>query len=279
MKRCDLHTHSMFSDGSFAPEEIIDLAIKEGLSAVALCDHHAVDGLPRFLEKAKKENFEAVAGVEIAVKHKKTEFHLVALFIEERYFDKISALMEDLHRRKQRCNMDLVDRLNEAGYKIDYDHIVSLTPNGKINRVHIGAELVEKGYFASIKEAIDKVLVEEAGFYKPPEKFDFFEILEFIKSIGASAVLAHPFRQATEKELEELLPKAKAKGLDAIECYYSEFDEETTQKAIALAEKFGLKKSGGSDFHGDKKPEIKLGVGKGNLCVPYSCVQELRPDK
>jgi predicted metal-dependent phosphoesterase TrpH len=96
---------------------------------------------------------------------------------------------------------------------------------------------------------------------------------------GAAAILAHPFLNLTYNGLTEFLPLAKEAGLDAIETRYSMFDEKTTEKAIELAQRFGLKQSGGSDFHGKAKPDIDLGNGRGTLSVPFSFYESLRPEQ
>lgn len=275
MKVCDLHTHSVYSDGTYTPEEIIDAAINAGLSAVALCDHNTVDGLPAFLAAAEHKNIQAIAGAEFSVDYKGTELHLLGLFIPQGQFAKVSALMNDVIERKKQSNLSLIASLNRAGYAIDYQTIQNSTPNGKFNRAHIAAELTRKGYIESIKHAFRTLLSPEAGHYTEPERLSFLEMVGFIKSIGAIPVLAHPFLNLQESALEDLLPLAKEKGLVGMECCYSLYDEQTTELAFRLAEKYGLKRSGGSDFHGGNKPDIKLGTGKGNLKVPYRWVEEL----
>ena len=269
MKTCDLHTHSIYSDGTYTPKEIIDSAINNGLSAVALCDHNTVDGLSDFLAAANNKNIQAVAGAEFSVDYNGTELHLLGLYIPEKHFDKIADLMKAVNDRKRQSNIDLIASLNKAGYEIDYNTIKNSTPNGKFNRAHVAAELTKKGYTDSREQAFETLLSPAAGHYKEPERLRFFKMIDFIKSIGAVPVLAHPFLNLTKAELEILLPLAKKQGLVGMECYYSLYDEATTKEAIDLAEKFELKYSGGSDFHGENKPDIKLGVGKGNLKIPY----------
>lgn len=276
MKTCDLHTHSIYSDGTYTPQQIIDSAIGIGLSAVALCDHNTVDGLTEFLEAAKNQKIEAIAGAEFSVDYNGRELHLLGLFIPKSQFAKVSDLMRDVNERKEQSNIELVKSLNEAGYELDYEHIKKSTPNGKFNRAHIAAELTRKGYTESIKLAFDTILSPEAGYYKEPQRLSFFDMISFIKSIGAAPVLAHPFLNLNKEELELLLPLAKEKGLIGMECYYSLYDDETTKEALDLAETFHLKCSGGSDFHGDNKPDIKLGIGHGTLKIPYDRVSELQ---
>ena len=276
MKACDLHTHSVFSDGTFTPTELIHSAESIGLSALALCDHNTVDGLPEFLNAAEDKSVEAVCGCEFSVTFEEKELHLLALFINEKHFAEISEMMQRYNRLKEESNINLIAALNKAGYNISYDQIKAQTPNGKFNRAHVAAELTRKGYTASIKEAFKTLLSKSGGYYKEPQRPDLFEMLEFISSIGAVSVLAHPFLNLDEERLSALLPLAKEKGLVAVECFYSLYDEETTKKSIELCDKFGLKYSGGSDFHGENKPDIRLGVGKGNLKIPYEWALNLK---
>lgn len=276
MKTCDLHTHSVFSDGTFSPTELVCTAESTGISALALCDHNTVDGLNEFLKAAAGKKVQAVCGCEFSVTFEQKELHLLALFIEEKHFAEISEMMEEYNRLKEQSNINLIAALNRAGYDISYDEIKAKTPNGKFNRAHVAAELMKKGYIGSIKEGFKGVLSKSGGFYKEPCRPDFFKMLEFIKSIDAVSVLAHPFLNLDENRLTELLPKAKEKGLVGMECFYSLYSEETTKKSIELCDKFNLKYSGGSDFHGENKPDIKLGVGKGNLNIPYSLVLDLQ---
>lgn len=275
-KLCDLHTHSIFSDGTFTPSEIIDSAINIGLSAVALCDHNTVDGLPEFLNASKGKEIEAIPGAEFSVDYNGTELHLLGLYISPNHFSEVSDLMQEGNERKETSNIALVASLGRAGYDISYEKIKAKSPNGKINRAHIAAELTEKGYTTSIKEAFDTLLSTKAGHYVEPKRITVWEMLNFLKSIGAIPVLAHPFLNLPEEKLMHFLPVAKEAGLLGMECYYSLYDDRTTQKSISFADKFSLNYSGGSDFHGANKPDIALGFGKGNLHIPYIWVQELK---
>ena len=275
-KVCDLHTHSVFSDGTYTPRELIDAAIKVGLSAVALCDHNTVDGLEEFLSAAEGKNIDPVAGCEFSADLNGVEIHLLGLYIPRKNIHKVSELMRAVKVRKEQSNIDLVHSLNRAGYKIDYDGIKKESPRGNINRAHIAAELTEKGYTKSIDEAFGTLLSPKAGYYHEPERLTVWEILDFLRSIDAVPVLAHPFLNLTEEQLAEFLPRAKNAGLVGMECYYSLYDAETSEKSLKMAETFGLLPSGGSDFHGTNKPDIAPGRGKGNLAVPYEWATALK---
>ena len=259
---CDLHTHSNFSDGTYTPAELIDEAVRLGLSAIALTDHNCISGLAEFKSAAEGKPINAVPGVEFSTDYGETELHIVALFIKEESYEKINALVDDLKKRKEKCNLELIERLNAGGYIIDLEKLHGES-RGQINRAHIAHQLMMAGYVKSIEEAFDTLLSKNGKFYTQPKRLDVFEVIKFIKSIGAVSVLAHPFLNLSEPELREFLPKAKAAGLHAMETLYSKFDDETTALARKIASEYGIFESGGSDFHGWRKPGIELGTGRG----------------
>lgn len=266
---CDLHTHSVFSDGTFTPAELIDGALESELSAIALTDHNTVEGLPDLMRAANGKPIEIVLGSEFSVDYNETELHLLGLFIKPTYFSQISERMQEMMQRKEQSNINLIDSLSRVGIQLDYDEIKNATPSGKINRAHIASAMMKKGYVQSVAEAFDVYLSKSGGYYKEPKRIAVWEMLDFMQSIGAVSVLAHPFLNLSEKELLQFLPAAKEKGLIGMECYYSLNDAPTTDTSLRIANEYGLLPSGGSDFHGLRKPDIKLGVGKGNLKIPF----------
>lgn len=273
---CDLHIHSVFSDGTCTPGELIALAEEAGLSAAALCDHNTVAGLPLFLEAARGSTVEAVPGIEFSSGYLGRELHILGLFITPEHYVQVTELLDESLRRKERSNRDLIDALRMANIFLDYDQIKAGTPAGQVNRAVIGAEMMKLGYAETVQEAISKWLSPERGYYHPPERPDAFQVISFIKSIGAVAVLAHPFLNLDEQQLRVFLGEAKKAGLDGMETRYPLFDERETELACAIADEFGLLHSGGSDFHGGNKPDIHLGTGKGTLRVPLTMLELLR---
>ena len=271
---CDLHTHSVYSDGTYTPEQLLREAEERNLAAIALTDHNTVNGLPDFL--AVNSRVEAVPGVEFSTDYNGIELHILALYLKTEYFPQVTALMEDYHRRKDQSNADLVMALNRAGYQIDYDKIKASTLEGHVNRALIAAELTAMGYTESIKAAFKQLLQPKHGYYNPPRRSTPEEILEIIRQLGAVSVLAHPYLNLKQEELTVFLEQATRQGLQGMEVYYSTYDEATTALALDTAAAFGLKKSGGSDFHGTNKPDIRLGEGRGNLQIPASWLEELK---
>ncbi len=272
---CDLHTHSNFSDGTYTPIELVKEAECKNISALALCDHNTTKGLKEFKSASKNSKVKIVCGVEFSTAYREKELHILGLFIDEKYFDYLENILEKYADLKEQSNINLVKNLNNKGYDISYQEIKSKSPSGKINRANIASMLVEKGYVKSINEAFKTLLHKNFGLYVPPKKISSFEVIKLLDKIRAISVLAHPFLNLNEKELREFLPLAVKSGLNSMETFYSKYDKETTLKAVKIAEEFNLLQSGGSDFHGKNKPDIKLGIGKGNLKIPYSVYEKL----
>lgn len=272
---CDLHTHSVFSDGTWTPSQIIDQAARQGLT-VALTDHNTVSGLPEFLAAAKARGVEAVAGIEFSTDYMEYDVHVVALFVDAQMYQPIRDYVAQGDSLKEQSNRNLVAALNGAGYAISYDRICAKTPDGRVNRANIAAELVEQGYVPTVKEAFSQLLSAKRGYYIPPKRPGTYETIEFIRSLGALPVLAHPLLTMSEAELRRFLPRAVDAGLLAMETAYTTYDAQTTQLAREIAREYGLLESGGSDFHGDTKPGNLLGQGKGTLQMPYEIYLRLK---
>lgn len=275
MKLCDLHTHSVYSDGTCTPAELIALAKNAGLSAIALTDHNTVSGISAFLEAGKGSGIVAVPGIEVSSDFLGTELHIVGLFKTLDHLAQVEAYVSDYLVRKDKSNVDLCNNLCAAGYVISYDEIKAATPDGVVNRALIAAALMKKGYVGSIKQAFATLLSKKGGYYHEPQKLDAYEVIQKLCEFDAIPILAHSFLSMDEDMLRAFLPRAKQAGLAAMETDYVTYDAATTQKARAIAAEFDLLPSGGSDFHGTNKPDIRIGIGKGSLAVPMAYYEAL----
>ena len=273
---CDLHTHSVYSDGTYTPAQLLEEAQQRGLSAIALTDHNTVAGLPDFLAAAEHYAVEAVPGVEFSTDYNGVELHILALYLKPDYFSQVMELMQQYHQRKDQSNIDLVHALNKAGFDISYEKIKSATPEGQVNRALIAAELLHKGYVESIQDAFKKLLNPKCGYYVPPLRSTPQQILGTIRDLGAVSVLAHPYLNLKQDQLNQFLQQAVTWGLQSMEVLYSTYDELTTAAALETADAFSLLHSGGSDFHGENKPDIQLGVGRGALQIPAAFAQNIK---
>ncbi len=270
---CDLHTHTNFSDGTLSPRELVEMARGLGIRAIALTDHNTIEGLPRFLSEAK-DDIELIPGIEFSTTWRGKELHIIALGITEDSYLAVRSLVNEMKAHKKRATDELIASLIAAGYKIDKDRI-SEDIKGQINRAHIATELVRCGYVGTRAEAFEHLLSKDGGFYREAERISSLDTIRDIGRMGGVSILAHPLLNITPEELVEFLTEAKPLGLDAMEVIYSEYSEEDTALSYKLIEEFSLLPSGGSDFHGSNKPDITLGRGKGELCVPYSICEAL----
>jgi predicted metal-dependent phosphoesterase TrpH len=275
---CDLHTHSHFSDGTYSPTQLIEEAVAKGLSAIALTDHNTASGVTEFLAAAEGKPIMAIGGTELSCEHITShgavDVHVLALFLPESSYERIEERNADMMKRKKQSYLECERRLAEDGYIISYEELCKKSINLP-NRAAIAEELMRRGYVGSIKEAFSSLLASGGKYYHSPSYPSVTETLDFISELGAVPILAHPFLNLTEEELLTLLPEAKAHGLCGMEVFYSKYDEKTTTRSIEIAKKFGLALSGGSDFHGSRKPDIALGKGQGNLSVPNECVNNI----
>lgn len=270
-KFCDLHTHSVYSDGFCTPTQIVEDAIRLDLAAIALTDHDSIDGLPEFLDAAAGKPIEAIAGAEFAVVWEGTELHLLGLFIPSSAFSSIAELMEQVRLRREQCVFDLVESLNRAGFHLDFDTLKQHA-QGQVTRAHVAAAIENTGLMDA-GTAFRTLLKPGAGHYTSPQRLPFSQVLDMLCSVGAVPVLAHPFLNMTPQQLAHFLPIAKRQGLVGMECIYSAYDRQTTEASFALAQSCGLLPSGGSDFHGSIRPEAPL--GNGDRPIPYRFCQAL----
>ncbi len=276
MKRCDLHSHSHFSDGTLPPAELVKLAEKAGVCALALTDHNTTKGLSEFMKAGESSEVITVPGCEFSTGYEGTELHIVGLFLAENSWSEVEDYVELMHIAKRHSNYSLIKALRENGYVITYEEVAASTDAEEFNRAHVAKLLFEKGMVKDINHAFKTILSEKNGLYKPPKRLGSIATVRFIKDCGGVAILAHPFLNLDEAGLRKFLPEAKKAGLDAIETRYSKFDEETTRLAEHIAEEYGVKQSGGSDFHGSVKPDISIGTGTGNLFVPFEFYENLK---
>jgi len=264
----DLHVHSRCSDGTLTPSELVDYAIKKGLSAVALTDHDTVDGLDELLEYAQGKPIEVIPGIEFSTEYNHRDVHIVGLFIDH----KAPVFLEYLTRFKQSRtdrNHKLCANLRGAGIDITYEALVEAFPSATITRAHYAAFLLEKGYVKSRNEAFDRYLGDHTPYFVHREKITPEEVIEVTLKAGGIPVLAHPtLYQLGREQLDVLVRRLKDAGLMGIECFYSTFTPSEEKQMRALAEKYHLLPSGGSDFHGANKPGLDLAVGYGELFVP-----------
>ena len=277
MKICDLHTHSTASDGSDTPSRLMELAKEVGLSAIALSDHDTVAGLEEAAEAAGRLGIEFIPAVELSCQFHKGNMHMLGYYIDAAH-PGFRAVLEKVQAARAERNPKILKKLADLGILITMEELEALAQGGQIGRPHIARALVEKGVVKDVSQAFEKFLKRGGRAYAPKSILSPEAAISSIKEAGGIPVLAHPFSLKAEgpEELQAIVTDLKAKGLMGMECYYSEHSKEFTSQCIELARALGLAVTGGSDYHGKAKPYIKLGRGKGDLVIPYECVEELK---
>ncbi len=279
----DLHVHSTASDGSLDPLEILTIAKKAGLKAIALTDHDSIEGAQKILAHPHLLGpVKFLTGVEISVSPPdffsvSGSFHILGYGIDVDHPDLNQILRKQQDARKNR-NPGIIARLNELGFDMSLDEVISASEDkAQIGRPHIARVMVKKGFARSIDDAFDAYLGKGKPAYIDKPRVDTAKAIELIRLAGGIPILAHPGLlevidfDAYEYLLSELVPM----GLMGVEVYYPNHSAEETDFFAELAERFGLLVTGGSDFHGAINPEIQLGSGKGDLAVPYILYERL----
>ncbi len=258
--RADLHVHSTASDGFVAPADLPAVAAKAGLSGFALTDHDSVEGVAAAREAAEKVGIALVPGVELTgyapmPDGKEVEVHIAGLFVDE-----TSSALRDRLRELREARVDRVHRmmarLHEIGLDVDEQAVLARAQGGSVGRVHVAQQMAEQGLCRDLRDAFDRYIGAGCPGYVPKEQLTPAEAVQLAHDAGGCAVLCHP---GLLLGLEEHLPGLVESGLDAIEVHYPMHSDRDEMRLLEMAKDYGLAVTGGSDYHGDVKPDIHLG--------------------
>lgn len=270
----DLHVHSLRSDGTYSPTELVDYAIEKGLKAFALTDHDCIDGLDEaigYAQSLKSKGLnapEVIPGIEFSTDYDGQEVHIVGLYIDYKSSN-FNEYIDEFVKSRELRNIKICQKLTEAGFPVSYEELVSESPDSVITRAHFSNYMISHGYAKSRNEVFDRFIGNHAPFYVPREKVTPEKAIELILKVGGIPVLAHPILyHLSDARLDDLVHRLKDAGLIAIEAIYSTYSTHEERQIRDLAQKYHLLLSGGSDFHGANKPLIDLGIGMGKLFIP-----------
>lgn len=270
----DLHSHSTASDGTFAPADVVRLAKDRGLSGMALTDHDTIGGIAEAQAEAARLGIDFLPGIEISAEYP----HPGTMHILGYGVDPNSATLRELTTQllegRDNRNPKIIEKLQSLGVAITMEEVeleaktAEAEKEGKkkpIGRPHIAAILLRKGYVSSIKQAFDKYLAPGGLAYFDKERLTPKQALSMIRESGGLPVLAHPvqLRITNDAELERAIKDLIDLGLAGLEVIHSDHDDVLVEKYGKLADRYGLLKTGGSDFHGTNKKDIDLGTARG----------------
>lgn len=271
----DLHVHSNASDGSLTPSEVADEAIKMGMDTIALTDHDTVNGLSEIIEYTKDKELNVIPGIELSCYYKEQEIHILGFYADYKNENFKKELMELKELRNSR-NLKMVELLQADGYDITMEKLLHGNPDSVITRAHFARVLVEEGICKNKDQAFKKFIGTGCKYYLPKKKVDCETAMGVLTKYCKSAFLAHPLLyHMGYSQIEELIVYLKSLGLKGLEAYHSSNNSYESDKLRSIALKHNLSISGGSDFHGVIKPNIKIGIGRGGLKISDCLLKQL----
>jgi hypothetical protein len=281
MKLIDLHIHTNASDGSYTPSEICSMAYETGLSAIAITDHDTVDGLEEAISYAADNNIssdimEIIPGIELSCKYKEREIHILGLYMDYKNPQLLQKLNNIKEARFNR-NVEMCKLFQADGIDMTIEKLQAGNPNTVITRAHFARVLLEEGIVKTKDQAFKKYIGRNNKYYLPKPDISCDDAMDIINNYGKAAILAHPLLyKFGYAQIEEMLDYLKTLGLVGLEAYHSSNNSYESGKLRSIAHAHNLCISGGTDFHGVIKPDIKIGCGRGGMRIPYKLLEDIK---
>ncbi len=277
-RRCDLHMHTLHSDGTFTPTELVELAKSKGLSCIALTDHDTLSGVEEAQTAGNRLGVEVIAGVEISAICDPGTMHILGYFIDPKS-KQLQEKLEEIQEARRQRNPMIIEKLQALGIDITFEEVERESGGDQIGRPHFAKVLLQKGYVKNFDEAFEKYLTKGAPAYIDKRKLSSRDAISMIEEAGGVASLAHPKQLKLDSkpaEFEKVLDHLKSEGLKGIEVYSSCQNKEEAARYKKTAERLGLFVTGGSDFHGANKPDVTLGWMGDEAWIPYQTIDEMK---
>lgn len=251
----DLHLHSLFSDGTFTPEEIVGHGVRFGHKALALTDHDTVEGCERMATACAAAGIEFIVGTELTAEYGDSELHILAYFVDPKN-PKLLAEIAKFQTVRQERIRDMVACINALGVPLKVEDVFALANCRSPGRPHVARALVRGRHCRTLDEAFERFLKKNRPAWVPKAKMSALDAIQLIHQAGGLAVMAHPGLNRSD----QTIPAIVAAGLDGIECFHTKHPPATAEHYLALARKHHLLVTGGSDCHGLSKGKPLIGT-------------------
>jgi 3',5'-nucleoside bisphosphate phosphatase len=281
----DLHTHTDRSDGSTDAADLVRLALREGIEALGISDHDTLAGYDAALPVAVESGLELICAVEVSTRlgatkspgKRQPSVHLLGYWLLSPPSHEFRCWLQSQQEGRRRRNLELIARLEQLGVPVSL-HEAEIYGRNQVGRPHFARVLCDKGYVSNMQEAFDLYLADEAAASVERDEPSLEAAIQRISEGGGMPALAHPVRLPQRgPELASLLERLVDLGLLGIEVFHSEHSPGNTAEYSQLASRFDLIPTGGSDFHGENKPSIRLGTGiNSNISLSYEFLQHMR---
>jgi predicted metal-dependent phosphoesterase TrpH len=243
----DLHLHTTASDGVCKPSELVKMAWRAGISTMSVTDHDTVAAVAEIAALTLEMGMRFVPGIEITAVHDGRDVHMLGYFIDPQNAP-LAVLLERQRADRVRRLTEMVDRLEELGKPVDRGRVLAKKEGGgSLGRPLVARALVRAGHAADMRHAFDELIGEGKPAFVARVGPAPSEVIAIVAAAGGVTSLAHPGLL----KRDDLIPVFVDAGLPALEAFHSDHDQETTTHYLALAERFGLAVSGGSDYHGE----------------------------
>jgi len=270
----DLHLHSTYSDGTYTPEELVKMARDRGLKAISITDHDTMDGTSEAVSAGHFYGVRIIPGVELSVFSDDFHFHLLGYNLDWRS-DYLLHKLNVLQKSRNERNAKIIAKLQDLGLDVSAEELQALSQTGQTGRPHIARLLVAKKIVKDIDQAFALYLRKGKRGYARRFIYQVEEAISLIHHSGGSAVLAHPSQISRASEvLDSLLAELKKMGLDGVETCYPTQKGSFLKMLRRLARKHDLFETGGSDYHGDIRPNTAMAGSRGNV-VPFDLLEQM----
>lgn len=276
MRPIDLHCHTNCSDGSLRPAALVALASEVGLEAIAITDHDTTAAFDEATEAGRSIGVKVLPGIEITARFPGRAMHLLAYGFDRRD-PAFVAMLDVIVGGRDRRNPRILDRLATLGVAVTMDDVRAEAVGQVIGRPHIALALKRKGYVPDVKSAFNRYLRDGGPAFVETDSVEPADVIATVRGAGGTTVVAHPkqLRVETAGGYDALMRTLADAGLGGIEVDHPSQKPDERAMFRRLAHECGLVASGGSDFHGDSKPDIRLGVGDGTIAMTYETYEAL----